>query len=139
MKIYYKRGLNKNEKYVCSQKALKRFFSEHEIRIGMGVTKSFEFDHATQHRPEIKGTVVMSITVNCRRATEKHASLSLYAFDCEQLFPKEQMVFEDVYLPQIYEWYVRTIDADVNQYCGIYQLLVVRNNGEYTLCQLKYR
>lgn len=139
MQMLCKRGLSPNETYVCSEKTLKKHFSNTNIEVGMGIVRTFKFDIAARRTPKIKGKVVMSVSISYRRIYDESGALMfLYPFSSTGFTREKQNEFESQYLPQISQWIHENTFSQRELYSGIYELIVEWYHNEFELHQFKF-
>jgi len=136
------RALNSNEKYACNTSAVKKVFRSENVYISFGFSsRDFNFDTFDQEKPQIKGTVIASASINKRdRLTfESKHHISFYVIKDLKYESKAEKTFVLSCLPLLYKWYREVLAEPETSPSGVRIFLMEWHNGGFKTHSYRYR
>ena len=135
------RKLNAHEKYACSIKAAKNIFGNKSVRVYFGWPfRDFEFDSSDHKRPQIKGTVIASASINKRDKVpfESEYSIHFYVIKDLKYGSESEEKFCELYLLLLYKWYQEMLARPEISPSGVENFLVEWIDGDFKTHSYRY-
>ena len=133
---YHCVNLPKSETFACTKKDIREVFGVDTldwVSLG-GIRKKFEFDSRSRHRPNIGGSIIVSLTIN----RDNEANLSLYSIRKEHYPSVASNEFKSLILPSISIWLGRKFKRNETEILGHEQLLIEWDQQKYRKHELKF-
>lgn len=136
MRIYKPRGLNVDESYACSRRALRECFGEWDISVFWGDPECYAFDRSIKAPPKIDGTIVAAMALNFRKPLHPHAALRFFVIRGAGYDREQQLFFEEQVLPRMHDWLCERREKP--PVGGVDELLILWNGSGFATQRIHY-
>ena len=135
MRIYMPRGLNIDESYAASRRAVRECFGEWDISVFWGEPETYSFDKSIRKGPQPEGCVIASMRLNFRKRLPV-GELYFYVIR-DSRYDKERQIFCDAHcLPRMHDWLSKRKENPPSG--GVDEILLIWNGDGFAIQELHY-